>query len=350
MRLMKAGIAVLIAGAIASAGLVAGVLVATPPDDDSWAQQSEHWIDTGLVEYRDERALQASVTIPDQSALILNATGILTHSECVVGATLSSGQITAHVEEQPILGLATSVPLWRGLTVGDQGEDVKALQRELTRLGFEVSDDGRYGGQTRDALSMLWKQHGITDRGRSLDFTQVMWLPETAVVVFTCDVHRGQSVGGNQEFAHLTQNPVALTVGSVPEGTIDGARQVTINGVSAELDDHATTDDSALLDEVQGTDAYKVSLLTPADGALQIPVNYELVSPLDVLPVPPASLGGGGGQYCIETPHGQVPVSIVASQLGQTFVAPMEGSPTFELTGGIQVKVPPPGGRIECSQ
>jgi len=53
----------------------------------------------------------------------------------------------------------------RTLRRGDQGDDVKALQKALNGLGFELEIDGNYGRGTRDAIKAFQKANKLTTDG-----------------------------------------------------------------------------------------------------------------------------------------------------------------------------------------
>lgn len=64
-----------------------------------------------------------------------------------------------------------SPSLWplgqRVLALGAQGKDVWQLQRLLVSLGFDLSLDGRFGGETRDAIRQFQKSHGLQVDGKA---------------------------------------------------------------------------------------------------------------------------------------------------------------------------------------
>lgn len=53
----------------------------------------------------------------------------------------------------------------RTLRRGDQGDDVKALQKILNDLGFELEADGNYGRGTRDAVKAFQKANKLNADG-----------------------------------------------------------------------------------------------------------------------------------------------------------------------------------------
>src|SRR5262249_10330845 len=71
-----------------------------------------------------------------------------------VGSTVKRGGTLFKVDEQPIVALYGSVPLYRSLSVGEKGTDVRQLKQNLSDLGysgFSVNDsyDWRIAGAVR---------------------------------------------------------------------------------------------------------------------------------------------------------------------------------------------------------
>ena len=60
----------------------------------------------------------------------------------------------------------TSIIPTRDLTIGDTGDDVKAVQQRLRNLGFYTSQvDGTYGGSTTDAMKRFQEMNGLYPSG-----------------------------------------------------------------------------------------------------------------------------------------------------------------------------------------
>jgi hypothetical protein len=69
-------------------------------------------------------------------------------------------------------GLGTLTP-GRGLTSPHGSHAVRALQRQLTQLGYRPGPiDGRYGPRTRDAITWFQTKHGLTRTGTATPTTR----------------------------------------------------------------------------------------------------------------------------------------------------------------------------------
>jgi len=77
------------------------------------------------------------------------------------GDHISAGGAVAWIADRPLIALPMEIPLYRELTVGDRGEDVRRLQVALTEAGFDLEADGRFGPATRRALTSLYEAVGV---------------------------------------------------------------------------------------------------------------------------------------------------------------------------------------------
>ena len=59
-----------------------------------------------------------------------------------------------------------------------------------------------------------------------------------------------------------------------------------------------------------------------SDGPVQLPVSWKLAAPITVAVVPPSSVIGDTTNACVFASGTPIPVSIVSSQLGRTYVLP----------------------------
>src|SRR5690606_16110618 len=102
------------------------------------------------------------------------------------------------VDDHRVLALHTSTPLWRDLGVGSRGDDVRAVQEELTRLGHEVEATGYYGAGTAAAMSQVWVDATGEEKVTSLALSRVVWLPDREVVAAGCPLQVGRSVAAGE--------------------------------------------------------------------------------------------------------------------------------------------------------
>jgi peptidoglycan hydrolase-like protein with peptidoglycan-binding domain len=112
-------------------------------------------------------------------AIVNQATGVLTALPRV-GDVIKCGRALYRVEGHPVALLCGNTPLYRPLSQGIKGWDVKELNRNLADLGYADSADldpsGYFGSETRFALKEFKGDLGLARTG-SLDPGQAVALP-----------------------------------------------------------------------------------------------------------------------------------------------------------------------------
>lgn len=83
-----------------------------------------------------------------------------------VGAALAEGKSAMTISGRPVFVFAGAVPVYRDLTPGTVGDDVRQLQSALTRLGFNPgSANGVYGPLTSAAVARFYTAAGFSPFG-----------------------------------------------------------------------------------------------------------------------------------------------------------------------------------------
>jgi peptidoglycan hydrolase-like protein with peptidoglycan-binding domain len=177
---------------VAGAALGATLLVAFAIIVGASAGRSSHQVSgdppaTATVE-RGRLAIQVSatgtLTYASQAdgspySVVNQATGVVTGLPNV-GEVIKCGQAIYRVHGRPVALLCGTTPLYRPLSVGLKGWDVKELNRNLVDLGFastsEVDPSGYFGSATRDALKGLKADLGLNPTG-TLEPEQAVTLP-----------------------------------------------------------------------------------------------------------------------------------------------------------------------------
>jgi peptidoglycan hydrolase-like protein with peptidoglycan-binding domain len=179
---------VLAGGAVAAAAaLVALAIIVFPSASGSSNSASADPPATATVD-RGRLATQVSATGTltyaaqvDGSpyAIVNQATGVLTALPRV-GGVIKCGRALYRVHGRPVLLLCGNTPLYRPLSHGMKGWDVKELNRNLTDLGYadgaELEPSGYFGSETRSALKDLKGDLGLAKTG-SLEPDQAVALP-----------------------------------------------------------------------------------------------------------------------------------------------------------------------------
>src|SRR5215211_419678 len=178
---------VLAGATLAAAVLVTLAIVIHPSDAGSSDPASGDLPATATVE-RGRLALQVSaagnLTYAAQAdgstySVTGQATGILTALPSV-GDVIKCGRVLYRVDGHPVSLLCGSTPLFRPLSRGMKGWDVKELNRNLAELGYadgaELDPAGYFGSETRSALKDLKGDLGLSPTG-TLDPGQAVVLP-----------------------------------------------------------------------------------------------------------------------------------------------------------------------------
>ena len=157
--------------------------------------------------------LNATVTWPSIDAITGSSSGIVTTIDLQAGAVLNAGDVLYSVDLRPTVVAEGTIPSFRDLSVGSEGQDVVQLQEFLTGAGLlEGNADGVFGSRTAAAVRLWHKQLGIGSSGsdgatvRRGDLVYVSPLPVRAAP--GPDVHVGASLPeGSSVVQVLTEGP-----------------------------------------------------------------------------------------------------------------------------------------------
>src|SRR6218665_3661399 len=338
------GILLVLAGLV---GVIAGsFLVRVPAPVSVSGSISPTEAPVARVETVDKQNASLVVVVTPEVKVMTHKTGILTGAVCAPGDVWTSGQSVFSINEEPLVFLATARPLWRDLTVGDRGPDVKALQNELNRLGYAVSADGVVGQRTVNAARALARSAGSVTAASwgSIPVKSFVWFPASPVTVAKCTTATGTHLSAANPLAML---PTALTsakVKELPSGLIPGDRVLKLDEVTIPVDAQgrvSSPEDLAKLSQspayleytanqtsnpgansLTGESAQDATTGSGTAGA-GMSIIFQLAQPLTVYSLPAAAVYSVSDTKGCVLSHGVgVPVTITSSQLGQTFIIP----------------------------
>lgn len=84
------------------------------------------------------------------------------------GSIVRRGDVLYEVDDRPTLLLYGEIPLWRSLSEGAEGDDVRQLERNLVALGYgagTIDHDGEFDDATRDAVEAWEDDLGLPEDG-----------------------------------------------------------------------------------------------------------------------------------------------------------------------------------------
>jgi peptidoglycan hydrolase-like protein with peptidoglycan-binding domain len=276
------------------------------------------------------------------------------------GDKVDCGDVFYRVDDAPVLLLCGTVPAYRDLRVGDEGNDVRQLNRNLHELGYDRAaevgidpDDSEFTWKTAEALEKLQRGKGFGANG-ALDIGDAVFVPESVRIARVTGKLGGIAQPGGQ-VAQATSDTLEVQVdldasqqGEVKKG--DRARialpgLTSVTGRVARLGRVARTPAGQNANAGNATIPAYLNLDQPAkagglDGA---PVQVEIATKgvANALSVPVLALvGRSGGGFAVETVRADGHTELVAVRLGMFDTAGGRVQVEGELREGDPVVVP----------
>ena len=294
-RLMVAAAVGFLAGALVTAWVLPDV------DDSAIRHATESLRVTAPVESRSASAmppLQAVVTPPRTETVQPRDGGsvsVLTASPPKVGQKIRAGDIVAEISGRPVLAFPRSVPLYRDLSVGDKGNDVRQLERTLAERGLLGGQpSSRATERTRKAVNELLARagHAKVPPGVVLPLADTVIIPDGATVTAAAEI--GDRLDAEHPLVTVetrgsvvTARADVLSVAFLEPGS--SVTVTNIQGASAEARvtsksafQEATTDQPAGYDiviappeglELEVGDAVVISVASTGEPQLAVPLS-----------------------------------------------------------------------------
>lgn len=276
------------------------------------------------------------------------ASGIITSVKVAPGDEVVQGSTLYLVNQRPVVVAQGSVPAFRALGNGAEGEDVAQLQGMLQALGyFSGSVDGKAGYRTVSSIRAWQKAMGVAETG-TVELGDVIFVP-TLPTRITLDgevIARGKPVaGGEPVLLGLPQSPLfTLPVTEAQSAMIPTGTPVQITSPEGNVwealagDRASDAQSQAVVVTLSGAEEQVVC----ADECSEVPVTGEALLPSRVVTVPtvqglvvPSSalFTDASGRIAVIDPKGTlIPVTVVASARGMSVI---EG-----VDEGVKVRIP----------
>lgn len=273
----------------------------------------------GRERLADERTVKISLSRAPTAPLTVGLAGRVTEVSCRPGQPLVSGRRVARVDGVPVVALATTVPPYRDLSWGDKGRDVRAVQRELRRLGYATPADGIFGRRTHIAVRTLQKKIGRTTPDGKLHAAEVLWLPAASIRPGSCELAKGARIAAGQQFAKIPARLTAVTVDALPGNLVAGPRTLTAMGATGPLGRDGAATDAEFLAKVAESAEYRLMAASGKDA--EVTASVALREPLDTWKMPPGAIFGlRDDTGCVRSGEQTFAVRVVSSRLGATLV------------------------------
>jgi len=268
------------------------------------------------------------------------------------GEVFSRGQVLYRVSNDPVILLYGNTPVYRSLSEGEEGPDVRELNENLVALGYatsaEVEGDWSYfSAETKAALERLQHHLGEAQTG-SLTEGQAVFLPgqvRISTVSATLGTSARPGVAVMQATSNSQQVVVNLDASEQSEVKVGDDVQITLpdgqttpgvlSGIGTVLASSSTNSSSGSGSSSTTLPLY-ITLEHPrAAGELdQAPVTVEITTAAvrHALIVPIDALLALSGGYAVETVAADGVHKLAAVSLG-TFD---DAAGTVQITGDVQ--------------
>lgn len=312
---------------IGALGTSIGAYFISPPVPESLTGPEEiSSVMTSTRAFNDERMVRATVELRESEPVITSQIGRVTALSLTPNSIINSGAVVMGVDGKSVIALHTTTPLYRDISDGVEGEDISALQEELTHLGYDIATTGKVNYWTRWALSDLMS---LTDNKgaipESISYRSIVWLPATQVMVDEVKVRLGDSLTESTTLMTLTGAADSGKI-TIPPDAIPGARVLIYQDKEYPVSDNGVIEDKNLLAELASSSTsdgkYSGQDESPANKSrFSVSLAWRLAHPLEVQVLPAAALFSvSGDRGCVASPDGNIHrVRIVGSELGQTF-------------------------------
>lgn len=310
------------------AGTIVALVLRTPAPATLDSATPDATVPLTTKAFDDGRQAQLHIVTGAPRAVTSPRTGRLTDLDCQTGGLIHAGTVPASVDGRPMIAISTTIPLWRNLAVDDRGDDVAALQSELTRLGHPTSIDGVMGASTLRAVESLRAELGLEPQSATIvDVHDFIWIPRAEVTVRSCLGVVGAPVADGDALAELPVDVVSARLITIPTGAAPGQRVLRSNSLSVAVDDSGGVTDPEALAQLAASPEFESA--TTAGNSMTIPVRWMLSSPVTATVVPPSSLWDiRDGKGCVQPKSGPPRVvDVIGSELGQTFITSTSGEP-----------------------
>lgn len=274
-------------------------------------------------QFDDARTISLKVTASHAQNISFGRTGQVTYTSCSENGVIASGSHEYDMDGTPLVTLYTRTPLYRNLSYGDKGADVRALQTELARLGYASSQSGTFDWSTWNAWRRLYADYGGTAQDATFDKTLVIWIPSESLATTGCATELGSVVSDGSSTAAFTtvEGIQTIKAASLPTDRMTGERVIEINGQTYPIGEDGTVDDSQAFAAMASWDGYTGNR-KDGEQTTDVSVNYRLKQPIDVYSVPAEALVGlDKTDGCIVSAKGTaLRAHVVGSSLGRTLI------------------------------
>ncbi len=333
-RVVLTGMAVLVVGA----GLLYNPWKLLESDEGAVAAAERTTTEVGPATIRPTFTAEGEAIYSPAGTVSAPAAGIITWL-AAEGASVSTNQVLARVDDQPIVLLTGEEPAYRGLATGDEGSDVHQLESALVELGFDpdgtVSVDELFTANTA-AMVMRWQEEVGLESTGSVSEQSVVFVPVDTVLVRTHVSEVGATVGAGTALFDITttQRRFTFAVSATDRSTIETGDVVDVRYPDRSTIEATVTATSPAAD---GTSTVSAAISDPtaeptAIDVIPVSISWTGDESVAAQTVPTgAILRLDSGDYVVERQLTDGQTEFVSVEVGEQL-----GS-TIEIIGDIAV-------------
>jgi len=158
----------------------------------------------------DSRSLDGTLGYGPTTSLVNRLAGTVTGLP-EQGRVVNRGEALYRIDDTPVLLLYGSLPVYRDLSTGDSGVDVRQLEENLTALGYaDLTVDESFTSGTATAVRAWQKALGLEQTGR-VELGRVVFLP-AAVRVDSVEADLGAPATPGLAVLHTSGTTHVVTV------------------------------------------------------------------------------------------------------------------------------------------
>lgn len=335
-------------GVIAVSATAWALVTVMRPAEDPLASSEHVYVEVVDGEVGSSATLNTVAEWTQAPVAVNQAAGIVTSVDVAPGASVATGSTLYTVGLRPVVVAEGAVPMFREISAGMEGADVRQLQQMLGELGYyQAGVDGKVEAETTAAITRWQKTLGVEETG-SVGLGDIVFVPSLPMrVTLDADiVHRGASLAGGEDgILGLSVSPsfwIPTTEAQAEMLTPGTAVQVT----SPNGEEWPGVAGEQVRDPEDGQ--ITVAVLSSDGGALcgagceqigaagQTTLSSQIVTVATVEgPIVPSSAlitTADGRTAVIDDSGRRVPVEIVASAKGMSVVS--------GVSAGVRVQVP----------
>lgn len=268
----------------------------------------------------DARLVDVVFAIQPPTILHSASSGLVTSVAITPGTPLISGTPALDIDGDSVIALRSSAPLWRSLKDGDTGQDVEALQEELSSLGYPIVVDGEVGPHTLRAIADLLDL-SIQERESfdTIDPSRFLWIPHSPCAVSSVFFEVGKIIDPSTDLFSVGNTLNEARIAEVPMDLIPGERVLAVGDkrIAVNAEGLIQGDQLALL---EGTNEFQ-SMVKDPESSQPLSGKYMLREAVTVYAVSPAAIYGiDGSRACLTDGKQGFAITVTLSELGKSLV------------------------------